>query len=63
MMVKMGNNIMKKVKLPKITRIDIDLVFEDNSMDVMIGRAAHISLIDNYNLVQMLVYAYGHLFS
>lgn len=58
----MAKNLLSGLKVNKITRIDVDMVFEESSMDVMIGRAAHISLIDNYNLVQMLCYRYGHCF-
>ena len=63
MISKMAQNILGKLKNDRITRVDIDMIFEDNTMDVMIGRAAHISLIDNYTLIQMICYRYGHCFS
>jgi len=62
-LTRMAQNILASLTVDKVIRVDVDMVFEESSMDVMIGRAAHISLIDNYNLVQMMCYRYGHCFN
>ena len=61
--IKMAENILNKVKTKKITRVDIDMYFTESNLDSMIGRAAHICQIDNLQVIQMLIYRYGHMFN
>lgn len=59
--IEMVENILNKVKCKKVLRVDLCMKFNKTTMDTFIGRAAHISLISDSILLEMLAYRYSHL--
>ena len=57
----MVNNLLNKVQAKCLRRVDVCLKFEKASLDRFIGRAAHIALISNSRLIELLSYRYAEL--
>ncbi|OMJ84322.1 hypothetical protein SteCoe_14608 [Stentor coeruleus] len=53
--LEMAKNILGKVLANKIYRIDVDFIIKNTGFDKMIGRAAHIQMLDNKALMQMIL--------
>ena len=60
--IEMANNILSRVTTLKLHRIDVHLKLKGKSIDNMIGRAAHIQMLDNNILVQMVLHCCAHFF-
>lgn len=60
--LEMARNILGKVVANKIYRIDVDFTIEKAGIDRMIGRAAHIQMLDNKVLMQMILQCCGSFF-
>jgi hypothetical protein len=54
-------NILSKVNCEEILRVDLCLKFQNTSLDTLTGRAAHISLINDGLLLEMVAYRYSYL--
>ena len=60
--VEMATNILSRVRAEQILRIDCNLNFKKKNLDSMIGRAAHIQMLDNHVLIQMVFDCCIHFF-
>jgi Putative serine esterase (DUF676)/Protein FAM135 len=60
--IEMANNILSRITSCKLHRIDVHLKLKNKSLDSMIGRAAHIQMLDNSILVQMVLHCCAHFF-
>lgn len=60
--IEMANNILDRINAEKMYRIDVNLKLKGKSIDNMIGRAAHIQMLDNHILVQMVLHCCSHFF-
>jgi pimeloyl-ACP methyl ester carboxylesterase len=60
--IEMANNLLGRIQAEKILRIDVNLKLKSKSIDSMIGRAAHIQMLDNHILVQMVLHCCSHFF-
>jgi hypothetical protein len=54
-------NILKNLHCEEILRVDLCLKFKNTSLDTLTGRAAHISLINDGLLLEMVAYRYSYL--
>ncbi|CAG9323918.1 unnamed protein product [Blepharisma stoltei] len=54
--MEMARNIMKRLKVEKIHRIDVNFKMK-KSLNNFIGRAAHIEMLDNEALIQMFMFS------
>jgi hypothetical protein len=61
--VEMATNILSRVRAEQILRIDCNLKFKKKNLDSMIGRAAHIQMLDNHVLLQMVFNCCAHFFN
>ena len=57
----MVDNILAKIACNRLRRIDVCLKFAKSNLDTFIGRAAHIAMINDGVLLEMLAYRYSHL--
>eukprot|EP00622_Pseudochattonella_farcimen_P004598 FR740006.1.p1 GENE.FR740006.1~~FR740006.1.p1 ORF type:complete len:212 (+),score=1.44 FR740006.1:25-636(+) len=55
--IAMAANIMGNLDPARIYRINTDHHFENVTMDTMIGRAAHVSLLDSHGFIQLLFFS------
>jgi Putative serine esterase (DUF676) len=55
----MVENLMNKIRADSLKRVDVCMKFEKASLDRFIGRAAHIALIANGKLIELLSYRYA----
>lgn len=60
--IEMANNLLNRIQAERIYRIDVNLKLKGKSIDSMIGRAAHIQMLDNHILVQMVLHCCSHFF-
>lgn len=60
--IEMANNLLNRINAEKLYRIDVNLKLKGKSIDSMIGRAAHIQMLDNHILVQMVLHCCSHFF-
>ena len=58
----MARNLLSRVNAQKILRIDANLKLKAKNLDSMIGRAAHIQMLDNNILVQMVMHCCASFF-
>ena len=61
--VEMANNILRRVNAEKIHRIDVDFSLEKKGIDSMIGRAAHIQMLESRVLINMVLHCCASFFS
>jgi pimeloyl-ACP methyl ester carboxylesterase len=59
--VDMVDNILGRIKSQRLRRVDICLKFPKSNLDTFLGRAAHIAMINDGVLLEMLSYRYSHL--
>jgi hypothetical protein len=60
----MVNNILGKTSsLEVLYRLDVNFNIEENNLDAMIGRTAHILFLENEELMKMMVSRYKTFFS
>ncbi|OMJ80857.1 hypothetical protein SteCoe_18808 [Stentor coeruleus] len=60
--IEMASNILSRITANKLYRIDVNLKLKKKNLDSMIGRAAHIQMLDNNILVQMVLHCCAHFF-
>mmetsp|Transcript_10566 Transcript_10566/g.10577 ORF Transcript_10566/g.10577 Transcript_10566/m.10577 type:complete len:130 (-) Transcript_10566:27-416(-) len=60
--IEMANNILSKITLKKLYRLDVNFKIKGKSIDSMIGRAAHILMLENEPLIQMILFCCTHFF-
>ena len=60
--VEMANNILRRVNAEKIHRIDVDFSLEKKGIDSMIGRAAHIQMLESRTLINMILHCCASFF-
>ena len=60
--IEMANNLLNRIQADRVYRIDVNLKLKGKSIDSMIGRAAHIQMLDNHILVQMVLHCCSHFF-
>jgi hypothetical protein len=58
----MADNILSTVKCQELVRLEVNFQIESSSLDDLIGRTAHIQLIDCEHLIQTLINKYTHVF-
>uniref|UniRef100_A0A7S3FS89 DUF676 domain-containing protein n=1 Tax=Strombidium rassoulzadegani TaxID=1082188 RepID=A0A7S3FS89_9SPIT len=62
--IQMVNNILgKAANLDVLYRLDVNFNIEENNLDAMIGRTAHILFLENEELMKMIVSRYKSFFS
>jgi len=59
----MAENILNKLSIDKVHRIDVNYLIKGQSFDSWIGRSAHIEMLENDAMMQMLVYACAQFFA
>jgi hypothetical protein len=57
----MIESILTKLKCKQLIRLDVDMKFLKKSLDTFIGRAAHIALISDPSVIDMISFRYGEL--
>ena len=60
--IQMAHNILQKLTTQNIIKIDVHFKLK-RSVDSMIGRSAHMQLLENENFLRMLVYKYSEFFT
>lgn len=58
----MVRNIIHRLSSDTLYRLDVNFKIEGSSIDSLIGRAAHILMIENQALMKILIYRYTHFF-
>lgn len=58
---KMAQNLLEKISVTKVIKIDVHFQLTQ-SIDTIIGRSAHIQLLENQDFLKTLVYSYPELF-
>jgi len=56
------DNIQKKLKASKVTRVNVNFKFADSSIDTYIGRMGHIQFVENSELLKMIITRYDKIF-
>lgn len=59
----MSENLMNRINSVNLTRVDVDIRSNENSIDWMTGRAPHIMFIDNHMIVLTLFFRYFEYFN
>jgi hypothetical protein len=60
--LEMANNILSRINTDRLLRIDVNFMFHKKIFDRVIGRAAHIQMLDNTVLLNMILYCCNHFF-
>ena len=58
----MADNILKSLECKKLLRLDVNFKIEDRTIGSMIGRTAHIQMIECEPLIQALIHKYSEVF-
>lgn len=61
MVLQMIENILGRLKVEKLIRVDIDISFIKTSLDTMIGRAAHVAPLSDPVILDTISHRYGDL--
>ena len=61
--IQMVNNMLSNVPLTVLYRLDVNFNIEETSLDSMIGRTAHLLVLENEELMRMIVARYKVFFS
>ena len=59
----MVNNLLSKVPIDVLYRLDVNFQISETNIDSMIGRTAHILVLESEELMKMLVTRYKEFFS
>jgi hypothetical protein len=59
--IQMSHNLLRNIKAKVIFRVDVDFFIEGHSLDSLIGRAAHIKMVDSVEFLRLLVLRYRNL--
>ncbi len=60
--LKMAENILTRISASALHRVDVSFNIKSTSVNSIIGREAHLQLLESESLLKMLVYRYAHLF-
>lgn len=60
---KMARNLLEKVPLNVIYRLDVNFKIQEKNLDSFIGRSAHIRFLENQPLMRMIVSRYAEFFA
>jgi len=56
--LEIADNIVKKLNCQKLVRLDVNFKIEESTFASLIGRTAHIQMIDNEPFIQALIHKY-----
>lgn len=59
----MANNLLSKMPLDVLYRLDVNFLIAETNLDSLIGRTAHILFLENEELMKMIVSRYKSFFS
>ena len=59
----MANNLLSKMPIDVLYRLDVNFNISENNIDALIGRTAHILFLENEELMKMMVSRYKSFFS
>ena len=59
----MADNILKKLECKKLLRLDVNFNITDRTLASMIGRTAHIQMIECEPFMQAIIHKYSEVFS
>jgi len=59
----MANNLLSKLPIDVLYRLDVNFNIAENNIDALIGRTAHILFLENEELMKMMVSRYKSFFS
>jgi hypothetical protein len=59
----MANNLLGKIPLEVLYRLDVNFQISETNLDSLIGRTAHILFLENEELMKMIVSRYKEFFS
>ena len=62
MVMQMASNILDKLQVDVIYRIDVDFRIEETNLDSFIGRTAHIQFLECQNMMKMLIHRFKEFF-
>jgi len=60
--IKMAKNILEKLPVDVIYRIDVDFKIAETNLDSFIGRTAHIQFLECQNMMKMLIFRFKEFF-
>lgn len=55
-LIAMAANIMSTIDASTVIRVNFDYIFEHITMDTLIGRAAHINILESHSILQLLFF-------
>ena len=58
----MADNILKKLECKKLLRLDVNFEIKDRTLASMIGRTAHIQMIECEPFMKAIIYKYSEVF-
>ena len=58
----MADNLLGKIRAQEVYRIDVDYKIEKANFDKLIGRAAHIEMLENESMIRMILYCCASFF-
>jgi len=61
-MKRLSENLLSRVQADKIHRIDVDYKIKKKNLDTFIGRAAHIEMLDNESMINMILHSCASFF-
>lgn len=61
--IKMANNLLSKLPVDVLYRLDVNFNISETNIDSLIGRTAHILFLENEELMKMIVSRYKQFFS
>ena len=61
-MKEMADNLLGKIRAQEVYRIDVDYKIEKANFDKLIGRAAHIEMLENESMIRMILYCCASFF-
>ena len=60
--IKMAQNILDKLPIEVMYRVDVDFRITENNLDSFIGRTAHIQFLECQNMMKMLIHRFKEFF-
>ena len=58
----MAKNVLSKLNCEELIRLDVNFKIESNNLDNLIGRTAHILLMEYEPLIEILIHKYSDFF-
>ena len=60
--IQMATNLLSKLEIESLYRIDVNFMISEKNLDTFIGRAAHIQFLENKFFMNMLIYRFKEFF-